>query len=616
MRVTTEDNPRLEYLREKTRGLTTSPGCYIMKNHAGTIIYIGKAKNLRNRVQTYFHDNDHLPKVARMVSNVYDYDFIVTSSDYEALVLEASLIKQHKPKYNILLKDDKGYSYIKISDEEYPRITREMQKKGSGTFIGPYTSGLTSSQTVEEVNRVFMLPTCKRVFPRDFGKGRPCLNFQIKRCIGLCRGCFSKEDYAEIINQAVDYIKSGSKQSVEALTEEMNRLSENLEFEKAAVLRDRIVAINRAADTQKIFEENMPDTDIFALAKNGGITCISVLNYRLGRLYDKQDFILGETTDDISTREDFLIQYYDRAVKIPREIYIDEELRESSNIKRYLQEKSGHAVSISNPKRGEMKGLLDLAEKNAVEQLSVRIGRTGKEVAVLEELGELLGLKKTPNYIECYDISNLGSQDMVAGMVVMDKCRFAKKYYKKFNIKTVQEQNDYASMREVISRRLENYLDPECKDDGFKRLPDVIFLDGGKGHVSAVLPLLGEYGLDIPLFGLVKDNKHHTRAVVTADGSEIVISRSRSVFALLTKLQDEVHRYTITFQKQKRSTHTHETELTKIYGIGEKKAQALLNEFKTKQQLKSATIEDIAAVMKISPEKAQEVKEKFIDQLQ
>ncbi|MCD7805494.1 MAG: excinuclease ABC subunit UvrC [Oscillospiraceae bacterium] len=616
MRVTIEDNPRLEYLREKTRGLTTSPGCYIMKNHAGTIIYIGKAKNLRNRVSTYFHDNDHLPKVAKMVSNVWDYDFICTSSDYEALVLEASLIKQHKPKYNILLKDDKGYSYIKISDEDYPRITREMQKKGPGTFIGPYTSGFISSQAVEEVNRVFMLPTCKKVFPRDFGKERPCLNFQIKRCIGLCRGCFSKEDYAEIINQAVDYIKSGSKQSVEELTDEMNRLSENLEFEKAAVIRDRIAAITRSADTQKIFEENMPDTDIFALAKNGGITCISVLNYRMGRLYDKQDFILGETTDDISTREEFLIQYYDRAVKIPREIYIDEELRETDNVRRFLAEKSGHAVSIANPKRGEMKGLLDLAEKNAVEQLSVRIGRTGKEVAVLEELGELLGLTKTPNYIECYDISNLGSTDMVAGMVVMDKCRFAKKYYKKFNIKTVVEQNDYASMREVISRRLENYLDPECKDEGFKRLPDVIFLDGGKGHVSAVLPLLEEYHVDIPLFGLVKDNKHHTRAVVTADGSEIQISKSRSVFALLTKLQDEVHRYTITFQKQKRSTHTHETELTKIYGIGEKKAQALLNEFKTKQQLKSATIEDIAAVMKISPEKAQEVKEKFIDQLQ
>ena len=269
MRVTERDNPRLEYLREKTLKLTTSPGCYIMRNKAGTIIYIGKAKNLRNRVSTYFHDNDHLPKVAKMVSNVYDYEFIVTGSEYEALVLEASLIKQHKPKYNILLKDDKGYTYIRISDEEYPRITREMQKKGSGTFIGPYTSGLTSSQTVQEVNRVFMLPTCKRVFPRDFKKGRPCLNYQIKRCIGLCRGCISREDYAAIINDAIQYIKSGSSASVEEMTREMNRLSDNLEFEKAAILRDRIAAIKRAADTQKIFEKNLPDSDFIALAKNG-----------------------------------------------------------------------------------------------------------------------------------------------------------------------------------------------------------------------------------------------------------------------------------------------------------------------------------------------------------
>ena len=214
MRVTLSDNPRLEYLRQKTVKLTSSPGCYIMKNKSGTIIYIGKAKNLRNRVSTYFHDNDHLTKVAKMVSNVYDYEFIVTDSEYEALVLESSLIKQHQPKYNILLKDDKGYSYIKISDEDFPRITKENQKKGSGTFIGPYTSGLTSSQTVEEVNRVFMLPTCKKVFPRDFKKSRPCLNFQIKRCIGLCRGCFSKDDYAAIIKDAIDYIKSGSGTSI------------------------------------------------------------------------------------------------------------------------------------------------------------------------------------------------------------------------------------------------------------------------------------------------------------------------------------------------------------------------------------------------------------------
>ena len=296
MRVTERDNPRLEYLREKTLKLTTSPGCYIMKNKAGTIIYIGKAKNLRNRVSTYFHDNDHLPKVAKMVSNVYDYEFIVTGSEYEALVLEASLIKQHKPKYNILLKDDKGYTYIKISDEEYPRITREMQKKGPGTFIGPYTSGLTSSQTVQEVNRVFMLPTCKRVFPRDFKKGRPCLNYQIKRCIGLCRGCISREDYAAIINDAIQYIKSGSSASVEEMTREMNRLSDNLEFEKAAILRDRIAAIKRAADTQKIFEKNLPDSDFIALAKNGELSCMTVLIYRGGKLTDKADFMLGDET--------------------------------------------------------------------------------------------------------------------------------------------------------------------------------------------------------------------------------------------------------------------------------------------------------------------------------
>ncbi len=615
MRVTLSDNPRLEYLRQKTVKLTSSPGCYIMKNKSGTIIYIGKAKNLRNRVSTYFHDNDHLTKVAKMVSNVYDYEFIVTDSEYEALVLESSLIKQHQPKYNILLKDDKGYSYIKISDEDFPRITKENQKKGSGTFIGPYTSGLTSSQTVEEVNRVFMLPTCKKVFPRDFKKSRPCLNFQIKRCIGLCRGCFSKDDYAAIIKDAIDYIKSGSGTSIEALTAEMNRLAENMEFEKAALLRDRIAAIKRSAETQKIFEEDIPDTDVIGLAKNGSLSCISVLIYRNSKLSDKCDFMLGEIGDDISAREEFLIQYYDRAPRIPKDIYIDAELNETDNIRRYLMEKSGHAVYINNAKRGEMLELTKMAVRNAAEQLSIQVGRTEKEIAVLEELASLLGLSKTPVYIECYDISNLASSDMVGGMVVMDNSRFAKKYYKKFNIKTVAEQNDYASMREVIRRRFSEYLSPECTDEGFKRLPDVIFLDGGKGHVAAVAPLLEDMGIKTSLFGLVKDNKHHTRAVVDPNGQEIQIVKSRSVFNLLTRLQDEVHRYTITFQTSKRSAHVHETELTRISGIGPAKAKALLSEFKTKQALKAATVEDIAAVMKINLEKACEVKERFIDQL-
>lgn len=613
MRVTVEDNPRLLYLREKTSKLSHLPGCYIMRNKAGTIIYIGKAKNLHNRVSSYFRDSEHLTKVAKMVSNVYDYDFIVTDSEYEALVLENSLIKQHKPKYNILLKDDKGYSYIKISAEDFPRITREMQKKGDGTFIGPYTSSFTSKQTVEEVNRVFMLPTCRRVFPRDFGKERPCLNYQIKRCIGLCRGCFTKEEYRAVIDEAVEYIKSGSVSSVEAMREQMEEAAENLDFERAAMLRDRIDAVTRAAETQKVFEKNVPDCDVIALARNGDLSCVSVICYRGGKLTDKSDFLLGETEEDLSTREDFLTQYYDAGMKIPKDIYIDEEIDSAEILERFFREKSGHAVRINVPKRGEMLSLIKMARSNAAEKLSLSVGRSGREIATLEELGALLGLKKPPLYIECYDISNLASDSMVGGMVVLDNGRPAKRFYKKFNIKTVYEQNDYASMQEVLRRRFENYFDAECSDTGFATMPDLIFLDGGKGHVDAVAPMLKEMGVDCPVFGLVKDDRHRTRAVVSPDGGEIVISKNRAVFNMLTRLQDEVHRYTITFQTKKHSAKTFESELTKISGIGPKKARALLMSFRTKAELRSASVEDIARVMKISAEKAEEVREKFVE---
>ncbi len=615
MRVTLEDNPRLPYLREKTSMLSHLPGCYIMKNRAGTIIYIGKAKNLHNRVSSYFRDSDHLTKVAKMVSNVYDYDFIVTDSEYEALILENSLIKQHKPKYNILLKDDKGYSYIKISAEDFPRITREMQKKGEGTFIGPYTSSFTSKQTVDEVNRAFMLPTCRRVFPRDFGKERPCLNYQIKRCIGLCRGCFSKEDYRAIIDEATEYIKSGSTASVEALTEQMNAAAENLDFEKAAMLRDRIAAISRAAENQKVYDKNIPDCDVVALARNGGISCVSVLNYRGGKLTDKSDFLLGETEEDDDTRENFLSQYYDAGGKIPKEIYLDAEIENRDILERFFREKSNHAVHINVAKRGDMLSLTKMAKSNAAEKLSLSVGRSGKEIAALEELGRLLGLSAPPLYIECYDISNLSSSDMVGGMVVLDNGRPAKRYYKKFNIKTVYEQNDYACMQEVLRRRFENYFDENCRDTGFATMPDLIFLDGGRGHVAAVAPMLEKMGVPCPVYGLVKDNRHRTRAVISPDGGEIVIAKNRSVFNMLTRLQDEVHRYTVTFQSKKHTAKTFEGELTKISGVGPKKAQALLSTFKTKQALKNASAEEIASVMKISREKAEEVVSEFISKI-
>lgn len=615
MRVTVNDNPRLEYLRDKTLKLTKKPGCYLMKNKSDGIIYIGKAKNLRNRVSSYFRDNDHLPKVAKMVTNVYDYDFIVTDSEYEALVLESSLIKQHQPKYNILLKDDKGYSYIKISDEPYPRITRAMQKKGEGTFIGPYTSGLTTKQTVEEVNRVFMLPTCKKVFPRDFGKQRPCLNFQIKRCIGLCRGCFTQEEYASLIEQATDYIKSGSTLSCEELTEQMNIAAENMEFERAAMLRDRIAAIKRASETQKIFDKKIPDTDVIALSQNGESACISVLIYRNGRLNDKADYLLGELEDENLMRENFLMQYYSVSDKIPKSILIDSMPPDSDSIIRYLKEKSGHSVTLTEPQRGDMLSLVKMAKSNASEHLSMTVGRTGKEIQTLEDLAALIGLKTTPKYIECYDISNIGSADMVGGMVVLDNARPLKRNYRKFNIKTVYEQNDYASMNEVLSRRFSHYLDPEETDIAFKTMPDLIFLDGGLGHLGAVVPTVRKMGIFCPIYGLVKDSKHRTRAVVSPDGEEISIIKNRAVFDLLTRLQDEVHRYTFSFQSKKHRASTLQSSLTSIKGIGAAKAQALLTAFKTKESLKNASCEDIAAVMKISFEKAEEVRRVFIDEI-
>ena len=365
MIVYDEMNERLPFLREKTAKLTASPGCYIMKNKQNEIIYIGKAKNLKNRVTSYFRKGaDHLPKVAKMVSLVNDYDFIVTDSEYEALVLECSLIKLHKPKYNILLKDDKGYSYIKISKEEYPRITYELQKENDkAEYIGPFTSGYTAKQAVIEANKVFMLPTCKKKFPQDFKKSRPCLNHFIKQCSGLCQGNISKEEYNETVAQAVEYIRSGSQVSVEKLTEAMYKASDELNFELAGRLRDRIEAIKNGAQNQKIFDENLKNVDVVGVSVNGENACASVIMYRNGRLCDKADFFLGEADDIEAMRENFILQYYCDKDMIPREILLDGEISDIVMTEKYLREISQRAVTLSVPKRGSLLRLTTLAKK-------------------------------------------------------------------------------------------------------------------------------------------------------------------------------------------------------------------------------------------------------------
>jgi excinuclease ABC subunit C len=574
-----------------------------MKDSSGKIIYVGKAKNLKNRVTSYFRKGqDHLPKVWKMVSLVKDYDFIVTDSEFEALVLECSLIKQYSPKYNILLKDDKGYSYIRVSDEEYPRLTAVLQKEDDGAqYIGPYISSYAVKQAVNEANRVFMLPTCNKQFPRDFRKERPCLNCFIKQCMGVCKGEISAEDYRAEVGRAVEYIKSGSQASVERLTEQMNLAAEELDFELAAKLRDRIAAIKKAAEDQKIVTEDMRDMDIFAISESSNTACGSVLMYRGGRLFDKYSALLGMSDEGSRMREEFMAEFYSGRDEIPRDILLDEPIENGELLERFLSEKCGHKVHISVPQRGSLLRLTTLAKSNASEHLSIKVGRTGREITALEELAKALGLEKPPKFIECYDISNLGSSDMTCGMVVYENGRPCKRFYRKFSIKTVVGQDDYACMSEAIERRFKRYFEQE--DEGFSTLPDLILLDGGKGHVSTITPLVRSMGIDVPIYGLVKDSKHRTRAATAAD-REISLHAYRKAFALVTAIQDEVHRYALSYTKAKHKKNAFTLGLTSVRGIGEKKAQKLITEYKTKAALEAATEEDLARTAGVNAETA------------
>lgn len=601
-------NRRLPYLREKTAMLTSSPGVYIMRNHENAIIYIGKAKNLRNRVSSYFRENpDHTPKVAAMVSNVHDYDFIVTDSEYEALLLECSLIKQHKPKYNILLKDDKGYHYIRISDGEFPRITAEKNMLKDGKYLGPYTSGFIAKEAVSEANRVFMLPTCNKKFPQDTGKSRPCLNFHIKNCMGVCRGKISGEDYRRTVEQAVDFIRNGSAQSVERMEAEMNDAAENLDFEKAAMLRDRINAVRKAAEKQKIINSSVESADVIASAEFYEGVYISVLMYRGNRLYDKAVFTFGQAEKGEDILSDFLGQFYHGRSDIPKTVVLDSLPQEAELIEELLSAQAGRKVKLHVPQKGVQLELLRLAKSNSAEYAALENNRTGKEVIALEQLGQSLGLAKPPRYIEAYDISNLSSESMVAGMVVFEDGRPLKKAYKRFTVKEQELQNDYGSMREVLKRRLMHIVEQEG-DEFFRRKPDLILLDGGKGHVNAVEPLMRELGLDIPLFGMVKDNRHRTRAIASG-GREIQINSMRSVFDLITRIQDEVHRYSVSFMHKKHKKKTYSSELLSVKGIGEKKAAKLLVQFRTRENLKKATAEELARAAGVSIETARELRE-------
>lgn len=601
-------NPKMKILRKKAMSLPLLPGVYIMKNADGEIIYIGKAKALKNRVSQYFgSQNRHPIKVRKMVENVDRFDYIVTGSEFEALVLECSLIKQHSPKYNILLKDDKGYSYIRISKGEYRKISVVFNKKDDGSeYIGPYLSSYSVRQSVDAANKIFKLPQCNKVFPRDFGKSRPCLNYYISQCCGLCTGKIKKSDYDEAVDGAIAFLKGDSRDIIADLRAKMEKAAEELDFEQAAKLRDRINSIERIKEKQKVVYKSVEEQDVFATADIDGSVCLAVLRFSNGRLFDSEHFFFDDPGDKEGMRSDFITSYYSMRDNIPKRVTVDGEVADRELLEQWLSEKKGKKVTVFVPARGEQLEIVNMCRKNAEEKLAIKKGRTGREIAVLDELKDLLGLKKTPEYIESYDISHTAGQDSVAGMIVFKGGKPYRKAYKRFSIKSFDGNDDYRAMNEVLTRRFSEYEKSKDSTEGFGKLPDLILLDGGVGQVHAVEPVIREFGLKIPLFGMVKDNRHRTRAI-SGDGGEIAINSKRQVFTLVSEIQNEVHRFSVAYHHQKHAKRGLSLSLTEIEGVGEKRASALLKYFKTMTAIKNAGVDELSKAPGITSAVAQNI---------
>lgn len=594
-------------LRKKAMALPLQPGVYIMKNKDKKIIYIGKAKKLKNRVSSYFgsHSN-HLLKVIRMVENADDFDYILCDSEFEALVLECSLIKQHQPKYNILLKDDKGYNYIKITDGEFPRISEcKQMTDDNAAYIGPYTSNFSVKQAVDETLRIFRLPRCNKQFPRDYGKSRPCLNGFMGICSAPCAGRITKEEYGNNIKDAVAFLKGGSVKAVREMEAQMNELAENLQFEEAAKLRDRIKAIRNLDEKQKVVSINVPEEDVFALVNSNKKACFEVIRFENGRLTDSEYWLIDAVDNLEQSRFELIERYYAMRSRIPSRIAVDGDIEDEELLTEFLQSRRGKKVEFIHPQKGEHLSIVNMCIKNANEHLAQQQGRLGRELAALDELKQLLGMEKTPEYIESYDISHTFGADNVASMVVFHNGRPMKSAYKRFAIKGFDGQNDVGSMREVITRRFNHYYNDE-EGSTFKILPDLILLDGGEPQVNAVLPVIRDMGINVPVFGMVKDSKHRTRAIAL-NGGEIEINSHRKVFTLVSTIQEEVHRFAVTYHHTKHKKSTLSTSLTKIEGIGDKKAKLLLKHFKTITAIKEADADKLADIKGISKNDAQRI---------
>ena len=599
----------LKQLQQKALSLPLLPGIYIMKDRKGEVIYVGKAKKLKNRVSGYFRAGaSHTPKVEKMVSHVHDFDVIVVDSEFEALTLECSMIKQHRPKYNILLMDDKGFSYIRVSPERFPRITAELQKHDDGaTYYGPYISSFAVKRMTDTVNEAFSLPTCSYAFEK-ISRKRPCLNAHIGRCCAPCVGEISEEAYLELVDSATTMLLKGSEEILGILKTKMEQASEALDFERAARYRDSIFSIQKLEEGQKVVKnESDSEMDVFAFAGNERMVCADVLKFRRGVLVDKEERVIYDTSDVDEAREEFVTHYYLVGNEIPKEVLCDRPLEYQEQLRQWLSERRPGSVAVSVPKRGERKAIVDMAYSNASDRIKREAGRRTKSEASLGELASILGLHEYPARIELYDISNYG-EDAVGGMAVFINGEPRKSEYRRFRIKTVSGIDDYSSMSEVISRRIARY---DEGSSGFSSKPDIILLDGGKGHLDTISGIISDTSFsDVPLFGLVKDSKHRTRAIVSRDG-EIAVSMHKSVFNLVSKMQDEVHRYTIEYERRSHSKKAFRSSLLDIEGVGESRAKALLKHFRTITAVSNASVEELGAVSGMTKRAAQAVWDHF-----
>ena len=583
-------------LKDKALSLPLAPGVYIMRNKDDKVIYVGKAKKLKNRVSQYFQDTaSHSPKTRLMVSKVHHFDVIVAASEFEALVLECSLIKRHMPKYNILLKDDKGYPYLRLNmKEEYPRVTMVSKIARDGAnYYGPFGSRGVTKDVLEAIQITLKLPNCNKEFPRDVGKGRPCLHYHMNQCAGWCREEMTPEEYRHRMEQAKELLQGNYKAVAAQIREQMLSAAEEMKFEIAANLRDRLNAVENLGQKQLVTAGSLADTDVIGYGETEAKACFAVLHFSGGNLLDKEYEVFPLADDKKEAVSSLLKQFYLSRGLAPKHVLLPFEVEDGELFGQLMEQQFGCCPKLHVPQRGEKAQMVELANKNAFEEATRVTDKEERTSGTLQLLGKLLAMNP-PKRIESFDISNISGTDIVASMVVFKDGRAHKSDYKKFKLQGLEGQDDYASMHQVVKRRFSHFA---AGDKGFDEKPDLLLIDGGINHANVALDALRELDLTIPVFGMVKDDRHRTRALVTPEGQEISIDSNQTVFAFIGTIQEETHRFAITYHRKLRSKRLKYSELDTIPGIGAKRKQELLKQFKSLTAIGQASIEELERLL-------------------